>query len=65
MRTIYDIRELAKKINPTVYISSDILYRENSCRIMALRGNEVHTFEVPNLDSPDVEEKLNDVLNMF
>ena len=65
MRTIYDIRELAKKINPTVYISSDILYRENLCRIMALKGNEVHMFEVPNLDSPDVEEKLNDVLGMF
>ena len=65
MRTIHDIRELAKKINPTVYISYDMLYRKNSCRIMALRGNEVHTFEVPNLDSPDVEEKLNDVLNMF
>lgn len=65
MRTIYDIRELAKKINPTVYISFDMLYSENSCRIIALRGNEVHTFEVPNLDSPDVEEKLNDVLSMF
>ena len=65
MRTIHDIRELAKKINSTVYISYDMLYRENSGRKMALRGNEVHTFEVPNLDSPDVEEKLNDVLNMF
>lgn len=65
MKTIYQIRELAKKINPSVYISIDRKYNGGSCKIIAIRKNEWYALTVSSLDSPDIEEKLRQLLNNF
>lgn len=68
MRTQNEIRDIAKKINPTVYISFDVLYRDRDGdlnRIIAVKGNEWYSFKVPNLDSPKVEKGLKEVLARF
>ena len=64
MKTIYQIRELAKKINPSVYISVDGKFGD-SCKLIAIRDNELYTLTVSSLDSPDIEEKLRQLLNNF
>ena len=64
MKTIYQIRELAKKINPSVYISVDGKFGD-SCKLIAIRDNEWYTLTVSSLDSPDIEEKLCQLLNNF
>lgn len=64
MKTIYQIRELAKKINPSVYISVDGKFGD-SCKLIAIRDNEWYTLTVSSLDSPDIEEKLRQLLNNF
>ena len=64
MKTIYQIREIAKKINPSVYISVDGKFGD-SCKLIAIRDNEWYTLVVQNLDSEDIEEKLYQLLNKF
>lgn len=63
MRSEKDIRQKAKEINPSAYVSFDKLYQNNNYRVIVIKKNTHKSFIVPNLDAPDLDDKLKEAID--
>ena len=54
-----EIRQIAKEIDPHVYISFERLYQQNNVyRIIAIKKSTYSSFIVPDLNAPEITDKL-------